>query len=169
MLYLCYMLTAIDRMCWEVWKYLYMCVCALLCACICVCAFMCVLLHTCACMVIKSYQDTHPLVLVGRLLVLTCLQFLITISIDAVSTVLIPLQCMCVYVHACVCARMCMCGDQVVLMVTCWLWWADSLFLPAYSSSQSRYQCCTYCSPTGTVCMYRTLYSSGGHNCHHNY
>ena len=77
-------------------------------------------------------------------------------------------MCLCVHTYVCVCvcvrvcACMCMCGDQVVFMITCWLWWADSLFLPAYSSSQSQYQCCIYCSPTGTVCTYRTLYSSGG-------
>ena len=65
---------------------------------------------------------------------------------------------MCVCVVAC----MCMCGDQVVHMITHWLWWADSLFLPAYSSSQSRYQCCTYCSPTSTLCTYKALYSSPG-------
>ena len=103
----------------EVFVHVCMCVCV--CACMCVCA--CVCMHACVC----------------------------------VRECVCVYACICVHfcVHACVCvctsvrvvACMCMCGDQVVHMITRWLWWADFLFLPAYSSSQSRYRCSTYCIP----------------------
>ena len=47
-----------------------------------------------------------------------------------------------VLLHACACVVI-----KSYRTLTRWFWWADSLFLPADSSSQSCYHCCTYCSP----------------------
>ena len=114
---LCYRwLTHADIMCWEVWKHLYMFVRVFVCvfararARVCVCVCVCVCMRVCACM---------------------CVHFCVHACV-----------CVCTFVcmhYVCVLLHACACDDQVVHMINCWLWWADSLFLLAYSSSQSQY------------------------------